>query len=235
MQDSLHHDHKPVLITTGTLLLPCYFSQLQPSLDTNEESVFKGENFTDIQTEKQRKETERARLLFLSGAFIPALYTHLCTLYYFKPFLAVRFMMLQTKMLATHPLKPSVPTYINRPVAGPPLFLPPPLIDADSSRPKTPTRAAVWRCSDPVMQPPSNSLTSLHFIIFPASDTTKCSLLPKLAGAAVKRQSKCYARLVLSSHLWDKIVSKRRCEDVKKTSATLKKTMMGNINGPGSD
>lgn len=41
MQDSLHHDHKPVLITTGTLLLPCYFSQLQPSLDTNEESVFK--------------------------------------------------------------------------------------------------------------------------------------------------------------------------------------------------
>lgn len=72
MQDSLH-DHKPVLITTGTLLLPCYFSQLQPSLDTNEESVFKGENFTDIQTEKQRKETERARLLFLSGAFIPAL------------------------------------------------------------------------------------------------------------------------------------------------------------------
>lgn len=105
MQDSLHHDHKPVLITTGTLLLPCYFSQLQPSLDTNEESVFKGENFTDIQTEKQRKETEHARLLFLSGAFIPALYTYLCTLYYFKPFLAVRFMMLQTKMLATHPLK----------------------------------------------------------------------------------------------------------------------------------
>lgn len=34
MQDSLHHDHKPVLITTGTLLLPRYFSQLQPSLDT---------------------------------------------------------------------------------------------------------------------------------------------------------------------------------------------------------
>lgn len=46
-------DHKPF---SGTLLLPRYFSQLQPSLDTNEEFVFvsKGENFTDIQTEKQR-------------------------------------------------------------------------------------------------------------------------------------------------------------------------------------